>query len=172
MPGARTPRCWLSLAAVAACGMWLAGCGSSGHVSTTGADATSGLQFARCMRAHGVSNFPDPDSSGRIELSPGEAQSPAFDSAQQACHGLLPKLGGPPSMTASQRQQALRFAECMRANGQPDFPDPTETAPSGATRVLVLRGLVFALGPGIDPKSPGFRQAATKCGVTPPPGSP
>jgi hypothetical protein len=53
----------------------------------------------------------------------------------------------------------------MRANGVPEFPDPAETAPAGTTRVLVLEGMVFALGPGIDPKSPAFRQAATRCGV-------
>jgi hypothetical protein len=75
-------------------------------------------------------------------------------------------------MSASQRQQAVAFAKCMRANGQSDFPDPTLTARSGAARVLVLRGMVFALGPGINPKSPAFRQAASKCGVTPPSGSP
>jgi hypothetical protein len=68
-------------------------------------------------------------------------------------------------MSASQRQAALRFAECMRANGVPNFPDPTETAPNGTARVLVLQGMVFALGSGIDPKSPAFRQAAPKCGV-------
>lgn len=75
-------------------------------------------------------------------------------------------------MSASQRQAALRFAECMRSHGQPDFPDPTLKAPSGATRVLVLQSMVFALGPGVDPKSPGFRQAARRCGVTPPSGPP
>jgi hypothetical protein len=58
----------------------------------------------------------------------------------------------------------------MRANGQPDFPDPTLGAPAGARLVLVLRGMVFAPGPGIDPKSPAFKQAATRCGVTPPSG--
>jgi hypothetical protein len=73
-------------------------------------------------------------------------------------------------MSASQRQQALKFAECMRSNGVPDFPDPTQTARSDASRVLVLRGMVFALGAGINPKSPAFEQAATKCGVTPPSG--
>jgi hypothetical protein len=124
------------------------------------------------MRAHGVSSFPDPDSRGRIAISPSEARSPAFRSAQEACRAHLPKLGFGPSMSAGQRQQALAFAKCMRANGEPDFPDPTLTASAGATRVLVLRGMVFALGPGINPKSPGFKQAATKCGVTPPSGSP
>jgi hypothetical protein len=162
----------IAMAVVAACGLCLAACGSSSHSSTAAASITPGLQFARCMRAHGASSFPDPDSRGRIALSPSEAQSPAFRSAQQACHGYLPKLGFGPTMSAGQRQQALAFAKCMRSNGEPGFPDPTLTASAGATRVLVLRGMVFALGPGINPKSPGFKQAATRCGVTPPSGSP
>jgi hypothetical protein len=74
-------------------------------------------------------------------------------------------------MTESERQAAFRFARCMRANGQRDFPDPMFTAPAGARLVLVLQGMVFAPGPGIDPKSPVFRQAASRCGVKPPPGA-
>jgi hypothetical protein len=128
------------------------------------------------MRSHGVPSFPDPTPGhGGFQLSLGSGinpQSPAFQAAQQACKSFAPGKAGPPSMSESERRVAVRFAECMRANGQPDFPDPTLTAPAGATRVLVLRGMVFAFSTGIDPKSPGFRQAATRCGVTPPGGAP
>src|SRR5690348_10412444 len=172
MRSAGTRRPWLTMAVLAAVGLSLAACGSSGNSGTAASSVSPGLQLARCTRAHGVSDFPDPDSSGKIAIGSSEARSPAFRSAQRACRGVLPKLGFAPAMSASQRQQALSFAECMRSNGQPDFPDPTLTATSGASRVLVLRGMVFALGPGINPKSPGFKQAATKCGVTPPSGSP
>jgi hypothetical protein len=80
----------------------------------------------------------------------------------------------PEQMSASERAAALRFAACMRANGAPSFPDPQQNAPApGPGRpVLVLRGMVFSPGPGIDPGSPAFRQAMTKCGVKPPPGAP
>ena len=46
------------------------------------------LAFARCVRAHGVPNFPDPDSTGRI---PGAASvgidqgAPKFQAANDAC---------------------------------------------------------------------------------------
>jgi hypothetical protein len=46
------------------------------------------LRFSQCVRAHGVSNFPDPDSTGRIPdpASVGIDQgSPAFQAANQAC---------------------------------------------------------------------------------------
>jgi hypothetical protein len=47
-----------------------------------------GLAFARCVRAHGLPRFPDPDGSGRIPdpASVGIDQgSPAFRSANRAC---------------------------------------------------------------------------------------
>lgn len=162
----------LLLAAVP-CALAIAACGSSSKPSATAASADPGLQFSRCMRAHGVTNFPDPSGHGQIQIGDSSGinpQSPAFQGAQQSCRRFSPKGGPPPPMTASQRRAALRFAECMRSHGQPNFPDPTLSAPSGASRVLMLRGMQFALGPGIDPKSPAFRQAASRCGVTLPGG--
>src|SRR5439155_7703409 len=47
-----------------------------------------GFAFARCIRSHGVRNFPDPDSTGRIPdpASVGIDQgSPRFQAANQAC---------------------------------------------------------------------------------------
>jgi hypothetical protein len=172
VPALRLVRAALVLAAFT-CGLVAGGCGSSGTATTSAPSADTALEFAHCMRAHGVPNFPDPGAGGGLQITPQSGinpQSPAFQSAQKACVKFAPKFGGPVQMTASERAAALRFAECMRANGESDFPDPTETAASGATRVLVLRGMVFALGPGIDPKSPAFRQAATRCGVIPPGG--
>jgi hypothetical protein len=42
------------------------------------------LAFAKCMRRHGVSNFPDPDANGNIQfpVSSPIPQSPAFQRAQ------------------------------------------------------------------------------------------
>ena len=50
-------------------------------------EAAQALQVSRCMRSHNVSNFPDPDSSGRIPdpASFGIDQgSPQFEAANQA----------------------------------------------------------------------------------------
>jgi hypothetical protein len=49
------------------------------------------LKYARCIRSHGVPNFPDPKlhAGGGIEM--GEAtNSPQFKTAQKACRHLLP----------------------------------------------------------------------------------
>jgi hypothetical protein len=78
------------------------------------------------MRAHGVPTFPDPDSSGAIP-KPSLAQlgvtALAFQSASSACQGLVPVNAAGPRPTPDVAQ-ALRFAQCMRAKGEPSFPDP------------------------------------------------
>jgi hypothetical protein len=51
------------------------------------------LKFSPCMRAHGVPNFPDPDSSGRIpdpESLGIDQGSPKFEAANQACRKWRP----------------------------------------------------------------------------------
>jgi hypothetical protein len=59
------------------------------------------LEFAVCMRAHGVPSFPDPTSSGEIgdngAISGVDRSSPAFRSAEEACGRFLshpPPLAG------------------------------------------------------------------------------
>lgn len=72
----------------------------SGVQNNPGANAqmqAKALQFAQCMRSHGVPNFPDPVfSAGRtqLQLKNIDPNSPAFKRAQQACGSLLP--GGAP----------------------------------------------------------------------------
>jgi hypothetical protein len=56
-------------------------------------EKAQGLSYARCVRAHGVPNFPDPDSSGRIPdpATVGIDQgSPKFQAANQACGKYRP----------------------------------------------------------------------------------
>lgn len=160
-------------------GTAMAGCGSTGAPSGTVTNAASpsssganpALQFAKCMRAHGVSNFPDP-SGGGIQLTPGLAQSPAFQTAQKACQRYLPNKGQPPVTAPGERAAALAFAECMRTHGVPNFPDPLVSRPSsppaGAVALLDLHGMAFQLGPATNPGSPAFQHAMSDCGVKPP----
>jgi hypothetical protein len=54
-------------------------------------DAAIALKFARCMRSHGVTNFPDPTSGGSIALGGGSninPKSPTFQTAQATCTKL------------------------------------------------------------------------------------
>ena len=151
--------------------MMLAACGGAvGQPSGTGTGAantarggkTRDVEFSDCMRAHGVTDFPDPTANGlQIPVSINE-KAPAFRSAQQACKQYLPNRGTPPATEPAERAAALAFARCMRAHGLPDFPDPAFTPPR-APSILVVHGMVFALGSSFDPKTPAFRQASRAC---------
>jgi hypothetical protein len=151
----------------------LAACGSSSTKSSGSPAASSnqGVAFAECMRAHGLTNFPDPGSGGGIQFSQGSGinpQSPGFQTAQKACGHLLPG-GGPGSIkpTEHQKELAIQDAQCMRAHGLSNFPDPTLTppTPTGSELVFGRAGMFFVLGPGINPQSPAFESAAAKCGI-------
>ena len=75
------------------------------------------------MRAHGVSNFPDPASNGRAPTSDHvNKRSPAFRTAAQACHPLMIAMAAIKPKTSHARD--IREAECMRTHGVPNFPDP------------------------------------------------
>jgi hypothetical protein len=160
----------LSLLALASCALLVAACGGSSAATSSASTARrpSFLALAKCMRAHGVPNFPDPTGSGsgpRLQLSitPGstgvmvngvKVDGPAFQTAQRQCRSDLPGSSGPPpKLTAAERRRILAFAKCMRSNGVPNFPDPTFGS-----------GFVKIRGPEIDPGSPGFRHARQVCG--------
>ena len=60
---------------------------------------------------------------------------------------------GPSPTAATATHDAMKFAQCMRAQGVPDFPDP------------VNGGFHITSGPGsdLDPGSPQFAAANTAC---------
>ena len=139
--------------AIAVLGAAVAGCGTTGAPGRTAANAKSGpnrtLQFAQCMRSNGVSNFPDPGPGG-YKIGPGSGinlQSPAAQSAFNACQPDLPQSGHPPPVPVSIRRQELKFAQCMRANGVPNFPDPNASG-----------DIQFPVSSPI-PRSPAFQRA-------------
>lgn len=151
-----------------------AGCGSQSPSATGGPSAQSGKNndvsaayaFSRCMRSHGLPNFPDPKvstspghASVGIAVNPSETSSPKFNSAQKACQGILP---APNSHSAQHegpsKQVLLAFAQCMRSKGIHGFPDPD------AQGQLRLPSVTAA---GVDIHSRQFLAAATSCvGVT------
>ena len=50
--------------------------------------------FSRCMRSHGVPNFPDPDSTGELPLDKlGSLGSTHVYRAYTACRSLFPRTG-------------------------------------------------------------------------------
>ena len=48
----------------------------------------------------------------------------------------------------------------------PHFPDPLAVAsPLASGPIISLRGMMFKPGPGLDPQSPAFQEAASRCGL-------
>jgi hypothetical protein len=171
------PRARLLTASALLSGVLVAGCGASstsptGGTSTTASAASaveSGVAFSRCIRSHGVPNFPDPKVSGHTVRmgSPSTVQSPAFQSAAHACQRLLPK--GPPGTEASSPQaqaRMLNVSACMRKHGISGFPDPTTSPPSnsaGYSGIMGNGGYYLAIPKSLDTNSPAFEQAAAVC---------
>lgn len=48
------------------------------------------VQWARCMRSHGLPGFPDPNSQGAFDSSRFDETTPAFQTASSACKSLQP----------------------------------------------------------------------------------
>ena len=120
-------------------------------------NATLGARFSSCMRKHGVTNFPDPNSQGIIQFGSGmgiDPSSPTFTSARTICQKLLPNGGQPtPAQIAKQQQELLALSKCMRAHGIKDFPDPSNG------------GIQLRSGEGSDlnPDNSQFRAAQQAC---------
>jgi hypothetical protein len=123
--------------------------------------------FAQCMRSHGESNFyfanpqstPNPSATvlsivGQrvVGIDPKTAQ---FAAAMRSCKHLLPGGGGQP-ISQKQLNSLVKEAECMRAHGFPDYPDP-ERAPNGGVEEQPLPS-------SIDTSSPQFQAAQKTCG--------
>jgi hypothetical protein len=144
----------------------IAACGSSPHAASSSAGNPSQAQiqqdvvaFSRCMRSHGVPDFPDPNSPRRFKaaLDPSSSHAPAFQSADTACRHLLPASHAPRPSAAQTRARvtaALAFARCLRGHGFPHFPDPTSTGE------LSHEMLASA---GIDVHQPALLRAADVC---------
>jgi hypothetical protein len=154
------------------------------------------LRFAQCMRQHGI-DVPDPTADGNLTIhgdagagasgatggpqqsgpSSADPNSPTFKAAQTACQKYMPK-GGPGNMTAqdikANQAKGLKFSQCMRSHGLPNFPDPQSNSGGGSTfqqsggpgdkngapgAALSINGQTFTF----DPSDPAFQKAQQAC---------
>lgn len=164
----------LGVAALAlAAGVLVAGCGGSAGASGSGSTSDKAYQarlsFAKCMRAQGI-NVPDPSANGGPPTGTGRPGGPGAalrnipaakrTAALKACGKYLQNAFGnvTPAQRAQIRQQAVKFAQCMRQHGV-NVPDPTAAGPGGGGGFAIRRGLR-----SIDRNSPAFKAAMTACG--------
>jgi hypothetical protein len=109
------------------------GTASSSGTASSGVNKTlsardKAVKFAECIRAHGVSDFPDPNAKNQFEY--GVSVSPAvWKRATTACKDLQPPGTLSSKRTPKQQSASLRFAQCIRDNGVKDFPDPVNGEP-------------------------------------------
>ena len=145
------------LAALAMLALIIAGCSNApaGAGTNTPTNREQGVKFAACMRANGVTQFPDPDASGNLTIdqiangSSLDTSSAAFKQALSACKDLEPPGFTGAKRSPVQQKAALKFAQCMRDNGVKNFPDPTADGP------LISVNGAHAI--------PGFQAAMQKC---------
>jgi hypothetical protein len=129
---------------------------NSGPGQPSADDSSAALQFSQCMRAQGVSDFPDPSPGGELNLNASDVSpsSPTFQAAQRSCQKYV-SAGTPTGHALTQDlNQLLRYAKCIRSHGVINFPDP------------VLRsGLPpgFDFPPNMDLTSPAFLAADHVC---------
>ena len=149
-----------------------AACGGEGNTPTSAAGSRKGpdaatkkalLQYAQCMRDHGV-DMPDPNfSGGRVTMrsgGPGTKVAPAtMEAAQEACKKYQAKIK-PPAMSTAEKEkfkkEALANAQCMRDHGITNFPDPTFDSNGGAQ-------IQLGKGGGLNPDDPKFKAAQKAC---------
>lgn len=136
-------------------GLVLLASACGGSPATTSAGSTqlkSALAFAHCMRSHGVPSFPDPDAQGDLPTFHTDVSKQVSSAANDTCKHLLSTGGA--AATPQQRQQKLAFgvkvAECLRAHGYANVPDPTALGSQ-------------SLPPGVDVNAPKFQAAETTC---------
>ena len=155
----------LGLAVLAGCGgsngPGVPGAGSHGsnHTPAPSSHGTLAqfLAYSRCMRSHGISDYPDPTTSGGgVGISthggPGSdlnRNNPRYEAAHQACRTLEP--GGMQASTVSAQKIAAeaRWARCMRSHGLPSFPDPNGQGAFDRNK--------------FDESSPAFQTASNAC---------
>jgi hypothetical protein len=145
----------------------IAGSGSNNSLQTSASTISpNGLSYARCMRNHGVANFPDPSTSPgggvAFQINAGlgsdlNSNSPTFRAADQACRSLLPGGEQAPRPSAQKIATEVRWAACMRSHGIPSFPDPDSQGAFDSSR--------------FDDFSTAFQTASKACKALQPTGS-
>lgn len=117
-------------------------------------DAAKLLQYAQCMRDHGVPmDDPNIDGGGIAINIPAGSDKAKIDEANAACKHYMPNDGQPPKLDPAQAEQMRKFAQCMRDHGITNFPDPQEDG-----------GLMIDSDKlGVDPESQQFKDAQSAC---------
>jgi hypothetical protein len=173
-------------AAMAGVAVLAAACGGSSTGADTfapGATYAQTLAFAKCMRANGVPNFPDPDRRGNFNNANPQVQAMYDDGVSpqgphtvspqrqvlMVCRSVLPNAGT--GQTLEQMQQidqqnlnaAVKAANCMRGHGITNFPDPKASNPNQGGGVT-WQPVISAIQAGsLSQNTPSYEAAFLAC---------
>jgi len=138
---------------------------SSASTNSPGGMMAQAVAYGRCMRSHGVPDFPDPTPSQgggvAFQINGGSGSdlnhnNPRFKAADHACRSLLAGGVQPPPLSAQKIAAEVEWARCMRSHGLPGFPDPNAQGAFDSSR--------FA------DTSPAFQTASHACASLEPTG--
>jgi hypothetical protein len=141
----RARRRTVMVAIAAGIALLTSGCGGGGTPTGSGASPSStagqskALAYSECVRSHGVPGFPDPSANGNLQVNGNYGVSHSvLQAALQACSKLQPggQSGGVSS--AQNIAQGLKYAQCMRSHGEPNWPDPSS---DGAFNITASSGI-------------------------------
>jgi hypothetical protein len=107
---------------------------TAAHTSTASHTSTvtpreKAVKFSECMRTNGVNDFPDPNATGQFPSYGVSVSKAVWTKAVAACKALQPPGSLNAHLTPTQFSAALKFAQCIREHGVPDFPDPVNGQP-------------------------------------------
>jgi len=180
LPAARTAAAIIAAAALVLPATACSSPSSTGSGGSPNARASANspslVSYSRCMRSHGVPNFPDPTSSGQLPKTDAQllgVSSSQLQAAQTACQHLLPTGGSrqqqehqcmqnsdcPSALVQQMLSADLKLARCMRSHGVPNFPDPTNGGPSGPVFNITRAGISDAAS-----HAPQFIAKLNECG--------
>jgi hypothetical protein len=177
---------WAGALTAALAGTSLLAAACSGTTAGTdtfapGATYAQTLAFAKCMRANGVPNFPNPDRQGNFNPSNPQVQAIEGNGAPPQgqhtvspqrnalmhCRSVLPNADT--GLTLQQIQQitqqnlssAVKAAHCMRAHGITNFPDPIASNQAGG---VSWQPVISAIQAGLlNTSTPSYEAAFMAC---------
>jgi hypothetical protein len=123
---------------------------------------TAQLEFAKCMREHGI-DVPDPETNGgggAVRIGGRGENREEFEEAMEECGEFLEQAGNfRGEMDPEMLDRMVEFAGCMREHGI-DMPDPQTNG-----GIMIQRNDSGSTNStnGIDPDSPEFQAAEEAC---------
>ena len=126
--------------------------GTKASASAAPTGQASALKFSQCMRAQGLTWFPDPQADGGLRVKIPDGDKDKFEKASEACKAYDPGSSSNGTISAADLDKLRQMAQCLREHRFPKYPDPDA---NGHTRITE--------GAVPNPDDPTFKKARQEC---------